>query len=104
MNKLLLVSFLITLFFACSQEPSEEEKAQQAAAQARADEKAADEALLEKARSLFKALPAVATNPANPVSNEKVELGTKKWNWDICCILIHDFHLPGKTPVIPVTI
>ncbi|MFN3343010.1 MAG: cytochrome-c peroxidase [Flavobacteriales bacterium] len=74
-KSLLFLAVFSALVAACSQEPSEEEKAKQAAAQARADEKAADEALLEKARSLFKALPAVATNPVNPISNEKVELG-----------------------------
>jgi cytochrome c peroxidase len=74
-KSLLLLTVFSALILACSQEPSEEEKAKQSAVQAKAAEKAADEALLEKAQGLFKALPADASIPGNPVTAEKVELG-----------------------------
>jgi cytochrome c peroxidase len=62
-------------------------------------------ALLERARPMFGALPPVAENPDNPITDEKVELGRMLYydtrlskNHDVSCNTCHDLASFGVDP------
>ena len=70
MKRLLLLGIAAATIYSCSEAPKTEDVTEEVAVDQY-------EGLLEKSQALFGELPLVAVNEANPITDEKVELGKK---------------------------